>query len=171
MNNGLPQSNIIKLKALKKELDLANIKGGIKRSDLKSEAQKALFDFFNTNKNGGVNEVLDVEELAAVVQTFTELAFEDDEDNVISNKDTKKFIKNVQKSGKLDLTPAQLQNLENNDVLAFLESLEELSSAILSSEIGGEDVQMATTYKDGSVERIFDDGTSIIKKRLSNGNY
>lgn len=166
MGGNISENPIIRLKNLKKDINLKDVKGGIRRSDMKTEAQKALFDYFNTNKNDGGNEVLDAREMEALLQTYTELAQEGGDDNVVSNKDGKNLLKKVKSSGIVNLTDAQWKNIEGEDVIAFLDDLNGLSANIESSEVGDELAESITTYKDGSIETLLEDGTSIVKKTV-----
>ncbi len=166
MGGNISDNPIIRLKNLKKDINLKDVKGGIRRSDMKTEAQKALFDYFNTNKNEGGNEVLDAREMEALLQTYAELAQEGGDDNVVSNKDGKNLLKKVKSSEIVNLTDAQWKNIEGEDVIAFLDDLNGLSANIESSEVGDELAESITTYKDGSIETLLEDGTSIVKKTV-----
>lgn len=127
------------------EINTTELKGGIKREQLKSENEKSIFDAVDTDKNG----VLDANEM----QQFSAKLQDAAGNEKLSKREAKKFLKNE-----------NLKDIDKKELFNFINSLSESSENIASSQVLEENGQktILVTYKDGSQETINPDKTSQI---------
>lgn len=135
----------------KSGIDLSTFTGGLKKDQMKTDAQKSIFDKLDTDKNG----VLDENEISAFRS-----AVDSNGDNTVSKREAKRFLKDK-----------DLKNIDKKDLLAFLQNYnintENVESTQVISKNGQDIVQI--TYKDGSIEQINPDKSSQITQTDQNG--
>ena len=135
----------------KSGIDLSTFTGGLKKDQMKTDAQKSIFDKLDTDKNG----VLDENEISALRS-----AVDSNGDNTVSKREAKRFLKDK-----------DLKNIDKKDLLAFLQNYnintENVESTQVISKNGQDIVQI--TYKDGSIEQINPDKSSQITQTDQNG--
>ncbi len=121
------------------------LKGGIRREQLKTEEQKSIFDAADTDKNG----VLDANEM----QQFTEQLQDAAGNEKLSKREAKKFLKSQ-----------NLKDIDKKELFKFVNELSQSSENIAESKVVEQNGQktILVTYKDGSQETINPDKTSQI---------
>ena len=121
------------------------LKGGIRREQLKTEEQKSIFDAADTDKNG----VLDANEM----QQFTEQLQDAAGNEKLSKREAKKFLKS-----------RNLKDVDKKELFKFVNELSQSSENIAESKVVEQNGQktILVTYKDGSQETINPDKTSQI---------
>ena len=134
-------------------VDLSQIKGGIRRDDIKNEKLKNIFDKYD----GDDNDVLSSGEVENFLKDIKNTA----KNSVFSKRETKKFIKNELGKGEA----------KAEDVWEFTETLARISE---EKDLAGSYVNKAEqeviTYEDGTVERVNKDGSSVTERKDKNGN-
>ena len=126
-------------------VDTEQLKGGIKREQVKSEEQKSIFDAADTDKNG----VLDANEM----QQFTEKLQDAAGNEKLTKREAKKFLKSQ-----------NLKNIDKKELFNFVNELSQGSENIEESKVVEQNGKktILVTYKDGSQETINPDKTSQI---------
>lgn len=126
------------------QVETSELKGGIRREQLKTDEQKSIFDAVDVDKNG----ILDESE----VQKFTEKLEDAAGNEKLSKREAKKFLKEQ-----------NLKNIDKEELFNFVNGLKENSENITDSKVieneNGEKT-ILVTYKDGSQETINPDRTS-----------
>lgn len=126
------------------QVETSELKGGIRREQLKTDEQKSIFDAVDVDKNG----ILDESE----VQKFTEKLEDAAGNEKLSKREAKKFLKEQ-----------NLKNIDKEELFNFVNDLKENSENITDSKVieneNGEKT-ILVTYKDGSQETINPDRTS-----------
>ena len=126
-------------------VDTEQLKGGIRREQLKTEEQKSIFDAADIDKNG----VLDANEM----QQFTEKLQDAAGNEKLSKREAKKFLKSQ-----------NLKDVDKKELFKFVNELSQSSENIAESKVVEQNGQktILVTYKDGSQETINPDKTSQI---------
>ena len=133
------------------KVDTAAFKGGIKREQLKTEAEKTIFDAADIDKNG----ILD----AGEIQDFTQKLQDSAGNEKLSKREAKKFLKSQ-----------NLRNIDKKELFNFVNSISQNSENIADSKVIEQNGKktVVITYKDGSVETINPDETSQITSKDAN---
>lgn len=134
------------------KIDLQTFKGGLQRANLKTDAEKSIFDTMDTDKNG----VLTQDEIKDFQQKIDTSG-----DNEVSQKEAKNFLNsnNLNKTvGKKELLKF-LQEYNKNT-----ENIEDVS---VTENANGKTIQIK--YNDGTVETLNPDKTSQLVKTDENG--
>lgn len=137
-----------------KKFSLQNLKDGIKKSDLKSDALKNIFDFFNKNND----EILDKNELGELFEQIANAAQSDggNEKSVFETAEAHNFIENSKnKSGK---TLKDLGVKSAEDLFKFL------SGMIKEEDSSANKNQNNNPLSNINTHRAFDGITSIAEK-------
>lgn len=126
-------------------VNTASFKGGIKRDQLKSAQQQAIFDMVDKDKNG----VLDADEMQKFSQQLETAAGNEK----LSKREAGNFLKQN-----------NLKDIDKKEVFQFVNQLVQGSENIEKSQVLEENGQktILITYKDGSQETINPDKTSQI---------
>ena len=126
-------------------VDTEQLKGGIRREQLKTEEQKSIFDAADIDKNG----VLDANEM----QQFTEQLQDAAGNEKLSKREAKKFLKS-----------RNLKDVDKKELFKFVNELSQSSENIAESKVVEQNGKktILVTYKDGSQETINPDKTSQI---------
>lgn len=132
------------LKINNSKVDFTNIKGGIKREDIKDEKMQTIFDSVDTDRN---HELSDTE-----INTFFGLVKEQAQKHNsknLGNKEYKKLLKQLEENG------ITIENTDKNTFLQFLSDLKQASEkSAEASEATSQEAQQATNEeKDKSEER------------------
>ncbi len=125
------------------QADLNQIKGGLKREQIKDKAMLAIFDALDDG-----NHVLDEKEISKLKTQLQEAA----KNSNLSKNEAEKFLKNL-------FGDKKDKNITNEDLFKFINTLTDNSKNIKNSTAtkeNGQDV-ITTEYKDGSVEKIYPD--------------
>ena len=145
-------------------VDMSTIKGGVRRDQLKNDAQRAIFDALNTvkGKSGEGDEMLDAREISAAIEMLLE---EDKGDNKLAGSDIGRILDRLGLKGQKFNVDGKERKIKKEDLFEVIELLSQSSDAIESSEVVGEGAErtIKITYKDGNEERINADGTSELQ--------
>lgn len=128
-------------------VDLQTFKGGLQRANLKTDAEKSIFDTIDTDKNG----VLTQDEIKS---------FQSKIDTSGDNEVSKKEADNYLKSNNLKKT------VDKKELLKFLQeynkNTEDIEDVSVTENAKGKTVQIK--YKDGTIETLNPDKTSKLTK-------
>lgn len=130
------------------QVNLGQLKGGVKKTKDMDESQKAIFDKFDKNKDG----VLDESEMQALQQGIQDAAHDD----TFGNREMRKFLKKN-----------DMKNLKKEDLAKFINNLSQSSDNIESYTNNNGNVTI--TYKDGSSETIYPDKSRDLTTIGENG--
>lgn len=111
----------IRLGKNQRTVNTDNIKGGIRRDDLKNDVQKKIFDALNVNSQGQQDDVLDAQEINNVIGYLIDLS---GDDLKLGKRDAKKFFKDL-----------NLENLKQEDLFNFIEQLAASHGDIVQSTV------------------------------------
>ena len=132
-------------------VDLQTFKGGLQRANLKTDAEKSIFDTIDTDKNG----VLTQDEIKS---------FQSKIDTSGDNEVSKKEADNYLKSNNLKKT------VDKKELLKFLQeynkNTEDIEDVSVTENAKGKTVQIK--YKDGTIETLNPDKTSKLTKTGEN---
>ena len=130
------------------QVNLGQLKGGIKKTKDMDANQKAIFDRVDTNKDG----IIDASEMEAFQKDIGKAA----KDDIFGNREMGKFLKN---NG--------LKNLKKEDLANFINTLSQSSENIESFKENNGIVTIG--YKDGSAETIYPDKSRDLATTGENG--
>ena len=140
------------------KIDLENLKGGLKREQLKDKNLLAIFDAIDDG-----NHILDAGEISNLKNMLKQYA----KNTNLSKREAKKYLESLfGKQKELTIT--------NEDLFKFINGLNENSKNVKSSNVieqnGHEIIQ--TEYKDGTIEKYNpDEGKRIIIKDNKTSTY
>ncbi len=140
------------------KIDLTNLKGGLKREQIKDKNLLAIFDALDDG-----NRVLDSKEINNLQETLKKFA----KNTNLSKKEAEKYLKTLF-GNKKDLS------VTNEDLFKFLNDLNTNSSNIKNSGVQNENGQkvIQTEYKDGTIEKYSPaDGKRVIIKDNKTSTY
>jgi len=145
----------LKLSNTGKSINPNNLKGGLKKEQIKDDKNlKAIFESIDADNNG----ILDKDEIKEFKKQILEKA---GADGKLSKKESGKYLKQN-----------HLEHLEKKDLLKFIDLLSQSSDEIKDSTCITDENNKKTiqiTYNDESVETINPDGTSQIATQGENG--
>ncbi len=127
-----------------------NLKGGVKKEQIKDKKLQLLFDAADKNKDG----VLDQSEVDALLKGLNT-----DSDDTITGKEAKQYLKDAKNNN------AELKQLKQEDVFALLKELSQAGENIEKAQTTeGENGEQTiyVTYKDGTQETLFPDKSKEI---------
>lgn len=125
------------------QADLNQIKGGLKREQIKDKAMLAIFDALDDG-----NHILDEKEINKLKVQLQESA----KNNNLSKNEAEKILKNL-------FGDKKDKNITNEDLFKFINALTDSSKNIKNSTATNENGQqvITTEYNGGSVEKIYPD--------------
>ena len=148
-------------------VDLNAIKGGVRRNELKNDAQRAIFDALNTTKSnsGEADEMLDAQEIADAIQMLLE---EDSKDKNPAKGDKKLAGSDIDRIfGRLGLKGLKFnvdgkeRKLKQEDLFEVIELLVQSSEDVETSVVEGEGDErtIKIAFKNGAQQTINADGS------------
>lgn len=128
------------------------IKGGLKKEQIKDKNLQNIFDSVDTNKDG----VLDADEINKFQEQIKNAAGDDN----LSNREAKKYLKQN-----------NMKNIDKKDLFKFIDALSQSSENIESSNVTENNGQKTIhiKYKDGSTETINPDKSKELATQGENG--
>ena len=128
------------------------LKGGIKKENIKDKSMQNIFDSVDVNKDG----VLDADE----VKQFQEKILDAAGNDTLSAREAKKFLKKN-----------NIKDVDKKDLLKFINELSQSSENIAESKVIENNGQKTVLikYKDGSTETIHPDKSSEVATQGENG--
>ncbi|MDR1327229.1 MAG: hypothetical protein LBJ74_02345, partial [Heliobacteriaceae bacterium] len=136
-----------------KESNINRLSGGIKREQITDEKLKSIYDTVDVDKNG----ILDADEMQKFQETIMQYAKDDN----FSQKEAGKFLKK-----------SNIKEISAQELFQFLTEISGKSEDIESSSVieqNGEKV-IQIKYKDGTLETVNPDKTSVITTTDENGS-
>lgn len=140
------------------KIDLENLKGGLKREQIKDKNLLAIFDVIDDG-----NHVLDEKEIGGLKELLKKFAKDDN----LSKREADKYLQSLF-GDKKNIT------VTNEDLFKFLDGLNSASKNVKKSETLEENGQkyIQTEYKDGSIEKYYpNDKKKVIMKDNKTTTY